>query len=168
MINAGSWFARIAAFAVICCSVVAPVLAQQPSAGALAVAKELVELKSGAGMFDTVISGTVDRLKGLVLQTNPQLVKDINATADVLKAEFAPRRSELVAEVAKLYAARFTEQELKELLAFYKTALGKKLIAQEPQVLDETVRFSQVWAARTSDEILRRFRAEMKKRGHDL
>ena len=35
-----------------------------------------------------------------------------------------------MAEVAKLYAARFTEQELKDLLAFYNSPVGKKIVAE--------------------------------------
>ena len=40
---------------------------------------------------------------------------------------YQPRFVELTEEVARLYAANFTEQELKDILAFYKTTAGKKL-----------------------------------------
>ena len=53
-------------------------------------------------------------------------------------------------EAAKLYAARFTEQELKDMVAFYKSPLGKKMIAQEPQVLDETFNFVAAVGRRAS------------------
>ena len=118
-------------------------LAQQPTPAAIAAAKELVELKGGSQMFDPVIVSIVEQTKGALLQTNPQLAKDLNDVAAQLRTEFAPRRDELLTEAARRYAARFTEAELKEMVTFFKSPLGKKMIAQEPQVLDETFSFVQ-------------------------
>ena len=144
-------------------------LAQQPTAGAVAAAKELVELKGGGQMFDPVIIGIVEQTKGALLQTNPQLAKDLNDVAVQLRTEFAPRRDELLNEAAKRYAARFSEAELKDLINFFKSALGKKMIQQEPQVLDETFSFvQQQFGPRVAEEAMNRYRAEMKKKGHNL
>ena len=71
-------------------------------------------------------------------------------------------------EVAKVYAARFTEQELKDVLAFYKTPAGKKVIAEEPRIIDASVDMVTAWQSRFGDEIMNKFRAEMKKKGHEL
>ena len=60
------------------------------------------------------------------------LSKDLNEVAAKLRTELAPRGSELLDQMAKLYAAAFTEQELKDALAFYKSPLGKKVITEEP------------------------------------
>ena len=57
---------------------------------------KLVELKGGSAMFDPVIVGVVEQTKGALLQTNPQLAKDLNEVATQLRNEFAPRRDELV------------------------------------------------------------------------
>ena len=144
-------------------------LAQQPTAGAVAAAKELVELKGGGQMFDPVIIGIVEQTKGALLQTNPQLSKDLNEVSTQLRAEFGPRRDELMNEAARRYAARFSEAELKELTNFFKSALGKKMITQEPQILDETFSFvQQQFGPRMAEEAMNRYRAEMKKKGHNL
>ena len=52
--------------------------------------------------------------------------KDLNEIAAKLRSDLAPRFSELSAEVARNYATRFTEQELKDMLAFYKSPAGKR------------------------------------------
>ncbi len=143
--------------------------AQQPSAAALASARELVEIKGGSGMFDPIITGMVEQTKAALLRTSPQLNKELSEVAAQLATEFAPRRTEIIAEAAKFYAIRFSEQELKDIVIFYKTAVGKKMLALEPQVLDATFGFvQQVWGPRVSEEVMVRFRAEMKKKGHDL
>ena len=46
----------------------------------------------------------------------------------MLLKELAPRKAELQQQLARAYAQHFTEQELKDVIAFYKTPLGKKLI----------------------------------------
>jgi uncharacterized protein len=155
-----------AALAFACCAPAAH--AQQPSAGALAAAKELVEIKGGAGMFDPVISGIVEQTRVMLVQTSPQLSKELSDVATQVRTEFAPRRAELMNEAARLYALQFTEQELKDAVTFFKTPLGRKIVAQEPLILDQAFNFVQQWAPRTAEEVLTRFRAEMKKKGHDL
>jgi hypothetical protein len=139
-----------------------------PSASAIATARELVETKGGAAMFEPVIISVVEQTKAALIQTNPQLTKDLNDVAAQLRTEFSPKRNELMAQAAKLYADRFSEQELKDMLTFYKSALGKKMITVEPQVLDETFNYVQQWGQRVSEEVMNRFRAEMKKKGHNL
>jgi hypothetical protein len=154
---------------VIACQVLAgAALAQQPTPAAIATAKELVELKGGGQMFDPVIISIVEQTKGALLQTNPQLAKDLNDVSAQLRTEFQPRRDELLNEAAKRYAARFSEAELKDLVTFFKAPLGKKMIQQEPQVLDETFSFVQQWGPRVAEEAMNRYRAEMKKKGHNL
>jgi uncharacterized protein len=160
-------FARLAPVALVVC-LLGTAHAQAPSASALATARELVETKGGAAMFDPVIVSVVEQTKGALLQTNPQLAKDLNDVATQLRTEFTPRRDELMGHAAKLYSERFSEQELKDMLAFYKSPLGKKMITVEPQVLDETFNYIQQWGQRVSEEVMNRFRAEMKKKGHNL
>jgi uncharacterized protein len=140
----------------------------QPTASAIAVAKELVEIKGGNNMFDPVIINVIDQTRTALLRTSPQLSKDLNDVATALVNEFASKRADLIAEAAKFYANRFSEQELKDLVTFYKSPLGKKMLAQEPLVLDETFNFVQAWAPKVSEEVMVRFRAEMKKKGHNL
>jgi hypothetical protein len=71
-------------------------------------------------------------------------------------------------EIVQLYAQRFSEQELKETIAFYKSAAGKKVLTEEPRILDATYARLQQWAIQFQNEVMVRVRAEMKKRGHNL
>jgi hypothetical protein len=146
----------------------APANAQQPSPGAIATAKEVITVKGAAAVYAPVVPGVIEQAKGVFLQSNPNLSKDLNEVAAKLRAEYAARSEEIVNDVAKLYASRFTEQELKDTLAFYKSPLGRKLLVEEPAVLDQSMRNAQTWANRFSEEVIGKIRAEMKKRGHDI
>ena len=161
--------ARALLFALALTVFAGPARAQpQPSANAIAIAKEIITIKGSADFFYRVGSDVIEQVKLTFLQINPMIGKDLNEVAARLRTEYAARSAQLLNEIAKLYASRFTEQELKDALAFYKTPLGRKLIAQEPQVMQESMEFGKNWADKFGDEVLPRFRAEMKKRGHDL
>jgi uncharacterized protein len=141
---------------------------QQPSAAAVAAAKEIVQLKGAIGMFDPVLVGVVEHTKNLLMQGNPTLAKELNDTATKLRTDLAPRREEIHTELARAYASQFTEQELKDALAFYKTPLGKKLIDAEPKAMDEVTKRVDAWADKFAQEVNAKFRDEMKKKGHNL
>jgi hypothetical protein len=159
--------AGVAAF-LLCAAPATPTLAQQPSKNALSLANEILEIKGSMTIFESVIPGVIEKSKATLLQMNPNLFKDINDVATNLRKEFAPRLDALRSEIAQIYATRFTEQEMKDTLAFYKSPLGKKILSEEPVFVDRSMSAAQNWAIKLNDEALQRFRAEMRKRGHSL
>lgn len=163
--------ACIAAAALLFCGALfAPGMAsaQQPSAAAVAAAKEVLEVKGSLTMFEPIVPGVIESAKNVLLQQSPNLQKDLNETAAALRTQLASRSGELNNEIAKLYAARFTEAELKEALTFFKSALGKKLLQEEPRFVEASLGRAQDWSNRLSEEVMAKIRAEMKKKGHNL
>jgi hypothetical protein len=142
--------------------------AQKPSAAALATAKELITIKGGNLLYEPLVPGVVEQAKSVLLRANPMLGKDLNEVAAQIRAELLPRTAELMNDAARIYASRFTEQELKDALAFYKTPLGRKLLTEEANVLDQSMKNAQAWADRLSEEVIAKIRSEMKKRGHEI
>ena len=139
--------------------------AQQPSATAMSTAKEIVAFTGATSLFNLLITGVVEQAKLLFLQQDPSLSKDLNEIATKLRSDLAPRFDELVNDVARNYAIHFTEQELKDLLAFYKSPAGKKLISEQSKVVEASMKFAQDWANKLSDEVIGKMREELKTRG---
>jgi uncharacterized protein len=160
--------ARAAALAFGAIALASLAHAQAPTPGALAAAKDLVALKGGAAMFNPLIPGVIESAKNSLVPTNPQLSAPLNEVATQLIKEYEPKRAELLDLVAKIYAQHFTEPELKEITAFYRTPVGKKMLSQEPIAIDESLKAAQDWANQFSDVVLERIRAEMKKKGYSL
>jgi hypothetical protein len=131
------------------------------------LATQLLELKGGIGAYDPAIDGVVIHHKGQLLQINPNLGKDINDVEQIMRKEGAARREELHKEIALGYASAFTEQELKDMIAFYKTPLGKKIIEQEPKAGEESTKRAQAWIDKYAEATMAKMRAEMRKRGHN-
>jgi len=132
------------------------------------VARELMDLKGVQNLVTPIVVGVIEQTKGVILQTNPGLTKDLDEVSAQLRNEYQPRTAEMTNEIVQLYAQRFSEQELKDAIAFYKSAAGKKMLVEEPRILDATYARLQQWASRLQDEVAIRVRAEMKKRGHNL
>jgi uncharacterized protein len=159
---------RWAMAAALYCLAAISAQAQTPTAGAVAAARELLAIKGGTAMFEPVIPGVVESAKNSLLPTNPNLARDLNEISLQLRKEYESKKAELVYEVAIIYARHFTEQELKELIAFYKTPLGQKMLKEEPVAVDESLKRAQDWSIAFSEVVFGRFRTEMKKRGHEL
>jgi uncharacterized protein len=161
--------ARIGAAAAILLMLASPGYAQKkPTSAEIDIAREIIIIKGISGAFDPLIPGVIEQNKNTLLGQNPALQKDLNEIAGQIRTELAPRIKEVLNEVATRYAGNFTEQELKDLLAFYKSPLGKKAALQEPRAVELGMNFAQDWARKFSDEVMTRLRAELKKKGHDL
>jgi uncharacterized protein len=142
--------------------------APQVSPGALLLAKQIVQIKKVDQVFKPIVAGVVTKARDMFLQTNFMYQKDIDEVALNVGKEFAPRVSEVIDGAARIYASHFTEQELRDLLAFYQSPLGQKALAEEPKVLDESMVFAGPWADNLSQEVIAAMRTELKKRGHDM
>lgn len=160
--------ARLAAIAVALVAANPDAHAQQPSAASMLIAKQLISVTGATTLFNPLIAGVVEQAKLLYLQQNPGLAKDLNEIAAKMRKDLQPRFSEVTNEIAKLYATHFTEQELKAILAFYRSPAGKKMLTQQPIVVDASMKFAQNWANKLSEQVTAKMRDELKKRGHNL
>ena len=142
--------------------------AQQPSAATVALARDVIAIKGAAGMTEPLVRGVIESVKNSFVPTNPNLTRELNDVAATLHKELDGKSSEVIDQMARAYATRFTEQELKDLLVFYKTPLGQKVIREEPIALEDGLKSAQSWADAFSQTVMARIRTEMQKKGHPL
>jgi hypothetical protein len=139
-----------------------------PAAAQVQLARDIIDASGAARAFDGVIPTIMQQAYGSFLQSNPDLQKPLVEAINAIRGDFEKRQPEVVAMMAQAYASHFTEAELKELLAFYRSPTGKKLVTELPAVLEESFGQVRQWGAKTSDEFIIELRAEMKKRGHPI
>ena len=140
----------------------------QPTPAAIASAKELLTLKHATAMYANAVPGMVERTKTTLLQSNLNYQKDLNEVAVIVAKELAGREKEIGDGMAKIYASQFTEQELKDLVTFYKSPLGQKLLAQEPKAIEQSMGYMNQWAQQFAEIVNGEFRSEMRKRGKEI
>ncbi len=139
-----------------------------PSTAAIATAKEILAIKKAQSMYENAVPGLVQQSKNALMQSNLNYQKDLNEVATKIAKDLAGREKEIGEQMAKQYATDFTEQELKDLLAFLKSPIGKKMLEQEPRTIDAAISFMNRWAQTFAEEINGKFRAEMKARGKEI
>lgn len=66
----------------------------------------------------------------------------------------------LVNRVVPIYANYFTAGEIQQLLAFYRTPLGQKLITTQPAILRDSMAAGQKWGEELAEQILKELAAE--------
>ncbi len=145
----------------------APTL-KQASPAALAAAKEILKMKNANAMYVSAVPNVVEQTKNALLQTNLNYQKDLNEVAVIVAKNFAGREQEIGDGMAQIYANEFTERELQDLVTFYKSPLGQKLIASEPRAIQFSMSYMNQWAQNFAIRVNDAFRVEMKKRGKEI
>ena len=148
-----------------------PATAQQKTAppalspGAIAAAREILTLKHASAMYANAVPGMVEKVKATLIGQNLNYQKDLNELAPIVAKQLAGREQEIGDGMVGVYAGEFTEQELKDLVAFYKSPLGQKQLAAEPRAIQFSMSYMNQWAQQFAAVIDNEFRTEMKRRG---
>jgi uncharacterized protein len=140
----------------------------QPSPAAIAAAKEILTMKHANAMYANAVPSIVERTKEQLTEANLNYQKDLNEVAPIVAKTLAGREQEIGEGMAKVYATEFTEQELKDLVTFYKSPLGQKLLSTEPKAIQESMAYMDQWAQQFAQVVNGEFRAEMRKRGKQI
>ena len=138
------------------------------SPAAIAAAKEILAMKNAAAMYANAVPNLVEQTKNVLLQSNLNYQKDLNEVAIIVAKNLAGREKEIGEGMAQVYANEFTEQELKDLVTFYKSPLGQKLLVSEPRAIQFSMSYMNQWATIFAETVNSQFRTEMKKRGKDI
>jgi hypothetical protein len=138
------------------------------SPAAIAAAKEILTMKNAAAMYANAVPNLVEQTKNVLMQSNLNYQKDLNEVAIIVAKNLAGREKEIGDGMAQVYANEFTEQELKDLVNFYQSPLGQKLLSSEPRAIQFSMSYMNQWAQQFAEVINGQFRAEMKKRGKEI
>src|ERR1700681_1968749 len=138
------------------------------SPAAIAAAKKILAMKNASAMYAAAVPNIVQQTKETLMQSNLNYQKDLNEVAVIVARGLAGREKEIGEGMAQVYAGEFTEQELKDLVTFYKSPLGQKLLASEPKAIQLSMSYMNQWAQSFAEVVNGQFRAEMRKRGKEI
>jgi len=139
-----------------------------PNAVQVQLAREIIEASGAARAFEPIIPTIVQQTYAQLVQQNPDLQKSLLEVAQAMGPEFLKRQPEVVEIMTQTYASHFTEAELKDLVTFYRSPTGKKLVTELPQVLEESFAKAREWGNKIQEQVTARIREEMGKRGNKI
>ena len=121
--------------------------------------------KLGEQIAAVVVRQVTDRIHQLLPNAPPRANEIIN---EVVQAKFAAAlralEGGLTARTIPIYEKYFTHDDIRALLAYYATDIGRKTIAMMPTVAQETAKVGMEWAnglgPGIESELQTRFRAE--------
>lgn len=131
-------------------------------------------LQSFGTSYDQLLIGAAaDNFKAKLVRSirveNPEAAKAAMATLNreilAFTKEVVEKSGGPVDRVVEAYSERFSDEEIKQLLAFYDSPLGKRYLAETVKILTETGNFYDAWAKIYGDELKQRLEAAAKKEG---
>lgn len=114
--------------------------------------------------FDNILPAIAQQLKATLIQGSPNYEDLINQAVDEQALKLASRRADLEQEAARIYAKAFTEEELKQIAAFYSTPTGKKLLKDGPLAIRELSKAGDIWATGISRDMSKATDEELEKK----
>jgi len=147
-----------AALALAATLAIAPAARSEDSKPALPTQKQqdirqLLELTHGL----TLSKQLIDQLFALQQRAMPNVPASVWQN---LRREFDP--ADMEPTVVAIYDRHFSSDEIHDLIAFYRSPTGQKIIAEQPQILQESLAAGQAWAA----DVLQRIKSELKQKGY--
>lgn len=149
----------------------APATPAVPRAGtatpeALAAARELLQVTGAAALADTTMTQTSQQITAALAQSSGKPAAEVQQIVeDVLMPEFRARLPELMTFTAELWASQMSAAELRELIVFYQTPLGKRLTEVTPTVATQSALFGMRWGQEVGLSALNKHRETLRSRG---
>lgn len=143
-------------------------VAQEVSAEHIAVAVEVVKNAGATRGFDNVLPRLAGQIIDRLIRLRPDLHQQVTAAVETVALKLAVRRAELDTEVGRIWAQRFTEEELRYLLEFYTSDAGKKFSDIGPVVVAESLQAVERWSGRVGEELLEKTREELRNQGYEF
>ena len=142
-----------------------PTDSAQPRPDVHEAARALIEAMGGARSVQSTLDAVRDRLVASV-QRGGKTEDDAAAIVDdVLLPEFKSHVAELLDAMAGLYAAHLTADEMRDLEAWQRTPLGRKMLDLAPRLATESLAVSRAWGQRVVREALVKHAAELRRHG---
>ena len=149
-------------------AVALPAVAQEVPPEQLALARKYIELTDNASVYEiTLVEIGIGTMRQIVTQ-NPELVDETDAAVGKILEEYRDRKGELIDQFARIYAVRFTVEELQEIVAFYESPTGQKLAQANTEVNSDLQAVLQVFTNNTRPEFFAKVRAELRAQGFEV
>jgi len=119
--------------------------------------RHLMMLTGVDHMQQTLAGHLRDQLHQILASDNDNVPVQLDAIIDFeVGALMDARFSQLQEKLVHIYAKHFTHDEIKQMIAFYRSDVGKKALKELPVIIGESRRTGQQWGQQMVAELIRR------------
>jgi len=102
-------------------------------------------------LFEKVMDDSINASIQMIIKMSPKMENHEASLREYYNRHMSS--ATLRYDVAQLYADMFTESELKEITAFYKTKTGKKTLEKLPEIMQRSMELAQSRVMQSLDEL---------------
>ncbi len=143
-----------------------PATAKGDEGQRLEKARILMELSGSQALADQTLLAVTRRAEELMAHENPGREAEVTS---LVRDHFLPKARaalpDLTRGITGLYAAHFTLAELDQMIGFYRSPAGKKLVALSPTIIQQSMSLGQAWAEGVADRAWDSFARAARDRG---
>jgi Uncharacterized protein conserved in bacteria len=146
----------------------APTIAQELAPEHLALARQYVDLTDRANIYEvTLVETGIATMRQIVTQ-NPEIIDQTDAAIKSVLEEYRDRKGELLDQFARIYAVRFSMEELQQIVDFYSSPVGQKLATANIEVNQDLQNVIAVFENNLNREFFAKVRAELREQGVEI
>jgi hypothetical protein len=139
--------------------------AQAPSPEAMDAARKLVTTLKIADQYRAALPQLMLKLRPVVAQDRPEIEHDYDAMTAPGSDIYAPFAAAVIDQIAALYAASFTVEELRQIEAFYAQPAGRKLLEKSDALAQASAQIGQDVNQKAVDELKQRLTEALRQKG---
>ncbi|KJC43156.1 DUF2059 domain-containing protein [Bradyrhizobium sp. LTSP857] len=139
--------------------------AQAPSPEAMDAARKLVTTLKIADQYRASLPQLMLKLRPVVAQDRPEIEHDYDAMTAPGAEIYAPFFASMTDQIAALYAASFTVDELRQIEAFYSGPAGKKYLEKSDALAQASAQIGQDVSQKAADELKLRLIEALRQKG---
>lgn len=128
------------------------------SVSAKPASKESVKIlmeRTGAGNLGVqMIDQLIPSLQQAIPQAPEKFWADMRTEIDA---------NQIVELVIPVYQKHLTEEDVKEINAFYDSPVGKKLIKAQPEIIQDSFKIGQEWGKKVALDVIEKYKEQSKK-----
>ena len=129
--------------------------------------KDILTMLKISGQLEAseqVISVMVPQLIQLIKSVNPELPEaDLKMIMTQLELDLKKEVPELLKSLVPVYDKHFTHADIKALIAFYESPVGKKFVTKQTLVIPESMKIGEAWGQQVAQKALKSAMGKLKK-----
>jgi hypothetical protein len=143
-------------------------VAQAPSPEAMGAARKLVTTMKIADQYRVLLPQLLLKLRPVLSQDRPEIERDYDAITAIGSDIYAPFLNSMIDQMAAVYAANFTVDELRQIEAFYAQPAGQKFLEKSDVLAQASAQIGQDVSRKAADELKQRLTDALRQKGHKL
>jgi hypothetical protein len=165
-VRSRAYFAALVSAAAL--MVALPAQAQELAPEHVALARQYIDLTDRGAVYEVMLVQVAIETMRTIIQQNPEIIDETDTAITETLTSYRERKGELLDQFARIYAQRFTMDELGEIVAFYSTPTGEKLAQVNAEISTDIQTVMQIFEANLQTEFFAAVRADLRSQGFEI